>query len=604
MSAQKKKIAPGVDELREALFDGRRFFVAIGIFSFFVNLLMLTGPIFMLQVYDRVLASRSEATLVALVTIMAFLFFMSFTLDYARGRLMARRGARFQNKLDHRVFDAIMRRSVVANERAKPATGLRDLESIQRLMSTPAPFAIFDIPWTPLFLLAIFSFHWMLGMLALFSGVLLITLTWMNQFFSKDAQLTANSSSAQSEGFTEAVRRDGETVTGLGMRPAVLQRWKVYRDRSLGASITASDRTGAFATASKTLRQFLQSCMLALGAWLAIQGEVSPGTMIAGSIMMGRALAPIEQAIGQWAMVQRAMQGWKSLTELLEKTPVAPDRTKLPAPRSILEAQQLTVVAPGEQAAAIRMVSFRIDPGQALGVIGPSASGKSTLARAIAGVWRPASGTVRLDGAALDQYGDGDLGHHMGYLPQDVILFDGSVAENIARMAVKPDDEAVVLAAKRAGAHELILGLPHGYDTPVSAGGGKLSGGQRQRIGLARAMYGDPAVVILDEPNSNLDASGSEALNKAIEDLKRRNKAVIIMAHRPAAIHHCDLILMMEDGVRKAFGPKDEVLRQHVRNWPQVGQGGPGGAQAAGSGAPPPGGPAPQTITQSPETAG
>jgi ATP-binding cassette subfamily C protein len=581
MSAQRAKVAPGEAELKDALFEGRRFFVAIGVFSFFVNLLVLTSPIFMLQIYDRVLSSRSEATLVALVVIMSFLMLMMGVLDYARGRLLARRGARFQQKLDQRVFDAIMRRSVVANERARPATGLRDLEAIQRVMSTPAPFAVFDIPWTPVFLLAIFSFHWTMGVLAISGGLLLVLLTWANQAFSKDSQKTATIAAAQSEGFTEAVRRDGETVHGLGMRPAVQARWLVFRDRSLGASITASDRTGGFSIASKTLRMYLQSCMLGLGAYLAIRGEMSPGAMIAGSIMMGRALAPIEQAIGQWSMVQRAMQGWSSLVELLEKTPAAPDRTRLPDPRAILEAQQLTVVAPGEQAAAIRMVSFRVDPGQALGVIGPSASGKSTLARAIAGVWRPASGTVRLDGAALDQYGDADLGRHMGYLPQDVVLFDGTVAENIARMAVKPNDEEVVLAAKRAGAHELILGLPRGYDTPVSAGGGKLSGGQRQRIGLARALFGDPAVVILDEPNSNLDSSGSEALNAAIEDLKARGKAVIIMAHRPAAIHHCDLILMMEGGVRKAFGPKDEVLRQHVRNWPQVGQTGPGGAQAA-----------------------
>lgn len=594
-AAPPAKVAPGREELRRTLFEGRRFFIAIAIFSFFVNLLMLTGPIFMLQVYDRVLSSRSEATLVALGVIMAFLFLMMGVLDYARGRIMARRGARFQAMLDKRVFEAILRRSVAPTERARPATGLRDLESIQRLMSSPAPFAVFDIPWTPVFLLAIFSFHWTMGALAVGGGLVLIMLTWLNQVFSRDAQKTANGAAAQSEAFTEAVRRDGETVQGLGMRGAVLSRWQVYRNRSLGASLLASDRTGGFSIASKTLRFFLQSCMLGLGALLAIEGELSPGSMIAGSIMMGRALAPIEQAIGQWAMVQRAFQGWASLKELLEKTPEPPEKTQLPAPRSILEAQQLTVVAPGEQVAAIRMVSFRLEPGQALGVIGPSASGKSTLARAIAGVWRPASGNVRLDGAALDQYPDGDLGRHIGYLPQDVALFDATVSENIARMAVKPDDAKVVEAAKRAGAHELILNLPQGYDTPVSAGGGKLSGGQRQRIGLARALYGDPAVVILDEPNSNLDAGGSEALNKAIEDLKARGKAVIIMAHRPAAIHHCDLILMMEGGVRKAFGPKDEVLRQHVRNWPQVAQGGPAGGQAAPPAAPAPG--APRTVT-------
>jgi ATP-binding cassette subfamily C protein len=354
------------------------------------------------------------------------------------------------------------------------------------------------------------------------------------------------------------------------MRQAVLSRWQGLRGRSLDTTISASDRTGVFSTASKTLRFFLQSMMLGLGAWLVIQGQLSPGMMIAASILMGRALAPIEQAIGQWGMVQRATHGWRSLSELLEKTPPSEPRTKLPAPRAILEAQQVTVVAPGEQTAAIRLVSFRLEPGQALGVIGPSASGKSTLARALTGVWKPAAGVVRLDGAALDQYSDEDLGRHVGYLPQDLALFDGTVAENIARMSLQPDSEAVVEAARRAGAHEMITGLPGGYDFNVAAGGGKLSGGQRQRIGLARALYGDPAVVILDEPNSNLDAPGSDALNHAIADLKARGKAVIIMAHRPAAIQQCDLLMMMEDGVRKAFGPKEELLRQHVRNYPQV----------------------------------
>ncbi len=552
------------------LAEGRRLFVVVGVFSIFVNLLMLTGPIFMLQVYDRVLSSRSEATLLALVVIMGFLFLMMGILDYARGRVLARAGARFQTRLDNRVFEAILRRSVVPTERARPATGLRDLESIQRLLSGPAPFAVFDMPWTPIFLFAIYSFHWMLGALAVAGGLLLVTLTWLNQRMSSKLQMDANIAAARSEAFTESARRDGETVQGLGMRRAVLSRWKSLRETSLNSGIQASDRTGWFSTASKTLRFFLQSCMLGLGAYLAIHGEISPGSMIAGSILMGRALAPIEQAIGQWAGVQRAVQGWRSLSELLEKTPEPEERTKLPAPRSILEAQQLTVVAPGEQQATIRMVSFRLEPGQALGVIGPSASGKSTLARAIAGVWKPASGTVRLDGAALDQYSDDDLGRHVGYLPQEVVLFDGSVAENIARLSLQPDPVKVVEAARRAGAHAMILSLPQGYDTQVSAGGGKLSGGQRQRIGLARALYGDPAVLILDEPNSNLDAEGSDALNAAIVDFKARGKAVIIMAHRPAAIHHCDLILMMEDGVRKAFGPKDEVLRQHVRNYAQV----------------------------------
>jgi ATP-binding cassette subfamily C protein len=560
----------GKSELREALGEGRRLFAAVALFSFFVNLLMLTGPIFMLQVYDRVLTSRSEATLVALVVIAAFLFAMMGFLDYARGRVLARLGARFQARLDGRVFDAILRRSIVASERARPATGLRDLESVQRLLSGPAPFAVFDMPWTPVFIAAIFMFHWTLGVLALAGGLLLLSLTLLNQLASKSRQAEASIAGAGAESFAEAARREGETIQGLGMRQAVLARWRARRNQALVAGIAASDATGGFSVASKTLRFFLQSAMLGAGAYLAIQQIVTPGVMIAASILLGRALAPVEQAIGQWPAVQRAMQGWRALNEMLEKTPEQGEKTALPEPRSILEAQQVTVVPPTEQAATLRMVSFKLNPCQAMGVIGPSASGKSTLAKAIAGVWRPASGKIRLDGAALDQYSDEVLSMHVGYLPQDVALFDGTVAENIARMADAPDDTLVVTAAKRAGAHEMILGLPAGYDTQISAGSGRLSGGQRQRIGLARALYGDPAVVILDEPNSNLDADGGEALNRAIDDLKSRGKAVIIMAHRPAAIHHCDLILMLEKGVKKAFGPKDEVLRQHVRNYPQV----------------------------------
>jgi PrtD family type I secretion system ABC transporter len=310
--------------------------------------------------------------------------------------------------------------------------------------------------------------------------------------------------------------------------------------------------------------------MLGLGAWLVLLGQLSPGMMIAGSILLGRALAPIEQLIGQWALVQRARQGWTQLSELLEKTPEEPERTELPKPRAILEAEQITVVPPGEKVATLRMVSFRVEPGQAMGVIGVSGAGKSTLARVVTGIWRPASGTVRLDGASLEHYSNEALGLNVGYLPQEVALFDATVAENIARLSPQPDAARVVEAAKKAGAHEMILKLPEGYDTRITTGGGRLSGGQRQRIGLARAMYGDPVILVLDEPNSNLDSAGSDALNRAIQTMKAENKAVIIMAHRPAAITMCDTLLLLDGGMRRAFGPRDEVLREHLKNFSQV----------------------------------
>jgi len=354
------------------------------------------------------------------------------------------------------------------------------------------------------------------------------------------------------------------------MRGAAFDRWQKARGMALERTMSASDLSGGFSALTKTLRLFLQSAILGLGAFLALRGEISPGAMIAGSILMGRALAPIDMAVGQWPLVQRAMKGWRDLGQLLSEMPQEEPRTALPRPSARLEAQQVTVLPPGQSQASLRMISFALEPGQAMGVIGPSGAGKSTLARAITGVWRPAGGKMRLDGAALDQYDADTLGSYVGYLPQRVTLFDGSIAENIARLSPNPDDEAIVAAAQKADAHDMILRLPDGYDTRVTAAGGMLSGGQIQRIGLARALYGDPVILVLDEPNSNLDNSGSEALNQAIRAMKAENKSVIIMAHRPAAIQECDLLLVLDGGLRQAFGPRDEVLKKTVRNADQI----------------------------------
>ncbi len=557
-------------ELSSALGRGRGLFLAISVFSIFVNLLMLTGPLFMLQVYDRVLGSRSEETLAALFILVALLYGIMGLLDYSRGRVAARIGAKFQEVLDARVFDAIMRRAVVPAERARPATGLRDLESVQRFMAAPVMFAIFDIPWTPIFILAIFIFHPWLGWLAVAGAGVLIAVTLMNQLITSRPVREANAAAADSDAFAESAREEAELIQGLGMRGAVLNRWKQSRDRALAAQISSSDKTGGFTSLTKTLRFFLQSAMLALGAWLVLREQLTPGAMIAASIMMGRALAPVEQAIAGWSMFQRARQGWRSLGDLLSQTPARTEPTALPRPRAILEAHQVTVVPPGEQVATLRMLSFRLEEGQALGVIGPSGSGKSTLARVLTGIWMPASGRIRLDGATLDQYPAEDLGAAIGYLPQDVSLFTATVAENIARLSPRPDPALVVEAAKRAGAHELILSLPQGYDTRILHGGSRLSGGQRQRIGLARAMYGDPMILVLDEPNANLDSEGQNALNAAIRQMKGQGRSVIIMAHRPAGITECDQILVLDGGLRKAYGPRDEVLRQQLKNYDQI----------------------------------
>lgn len=557
-------------ELSDAMGRGKGLVLSIALFSVFVNLLMLTGPLFMLQVYDRVLSSRSEATLTALFILVAALYAFMGVLDYVRGRVAARMGAAFQSELDSRVFDALMRRAVAPQERARPATGLKDLESIQRFMSAPVLFAIFDMPWTPIFIFAIFIFHPLLGWLAVAGGLILVFVTLMNQVTTAKPVKEAAIAAAASDAFAESAREDAEAVQGLGMRPAVIARWKQTRDNALAEQISSSDKTGTYSTITKTFRFFLQSAMLALGAWLVLQGQLTPGAMIAGSILMGRALAPVEQAIGGWPLFQRARQGWASLQDLLARTPAIEAPTKLPAPRAILDAHQVTVVPPGEQVATLRMLSFRLVQGQALGVIGPSGSGKSTLARALTGIWPAASGKVRLDGATLDQYAPEDLGKAIGYLPQDVTLFGATIAENIARLAAQPDPTKVVEAAKKAGAHQLILSLPDGYDTRINPGGSRLSGGQRQRIGLARAMYGDPAILVLDEPNANLDSQGQEALNSAIRSAKAEGRSVIIMAHRPAGIAECELILVLEGGLRKAFGPRDEVLREQLKNYSQI----------------------------------
>jgi ATP-binding cassette subfamily C protein len=571
-------IGRGRAELRGARSAQSGLFWAVALFSGFVNLLMLTGPLFMLQVYDRVLGSRSEETLLALFILVAFLFAMMGVLDAARARVMVRLAARFQAVLEARVFRASLERSALYPGDAPAAMGLRDLESIRQLLAAPVFLALFDLPWAPLFLMAVFIFHPWLGWLATAGGAVLVLITWANQATTRRAVLTAQSAMQRADRLSEQLRDEADLIQSLGMRGAGFARWVSARSDAIRETMAASDATGVYSTFTRTFRLFLQSAMLALGALLVLKGELTSGAMVASSILMGRALAPVEQAIGGWSLVQRAQEAWRRLSLLLASAPEDAPRTALPRPRAILEANQLTVVPPGHNQAALRMVSFKLEAGQAIGVIGPSGAGKSTLARAITGAWRPASGWIRLDGATLDQYDPDVLGDHIGYLPQRVTLFDGTIAENIARLSTAPDDAAIVRAAQKAAAHQMILDLPMGYDTRVTQAGGRLSGGQIQRIGLARALYGDPVLLVLDEPNSNLDNDGSMALNAAIRAMKEDGKSVIIMAHRPAAIQECDLLMMLDNGARRAFGPRDEVLKAIVRNAPEIVRAtGPGG---------------------------
>ncbi|NAZ37672.1 type I secretion system permease/ATPase [Rubellimicrobium sp. CFH 75288] len=568
--AAEEHLARGLAELRAARAESRGLLVAVAVFSLAVNLLMLTGPLYMLNVYDRVLGSRSVETLIALSVLVAFLYGCMAVLDFVRGRLMGRVGARFQSRLDRRVFSASLRAGSLARAEREAQTGLRDLESVQRALTSPALMALFDVPFAPLFFAGIFLFHPWMGYLALVGAAVLILLALMNQAATRRPLEVAAHSAFAADAAGSQIRQEGETIQSLGMREAAFARWNEARARALASAIGAQDAGGTYSAVIRAVRLFLQSAMLGLGAFLVLRGEMTAGAMIAGSILLGRALAPVEVIVGQWAVLARGREAWTNLARLLGAVPEEMRRTALPRPRGRLELEQVTVVPPGETQATLRMVSFRVEPGQAVGVIGLSGAGKSTLARAITGAWRPAAGKIRLDGAALDQYDPDVLGRYIGYLPQRVTLFDGTIKENIARLSPEPDDAAVVRAAQQAAAHEMILRLPEGYDTRVSAAGGRLSGGQIQRIGLARALYGDPVVVVLDEPNSNLDNDGSVALNAAIRALKARGAAVLIMAHRPAAIAECDLLLLLENGARRAFGPKEDVLRETVANHRQI----------------------------------
>lgn len=563
---QSAEVRAGLSELAAARAALRQAIVVAFLFSALVNILMLTAPLYMLQVYDRVLVSRSEETLLALTLLMAFLFLVMGVLDYARGRIMARVGARLQDRLDARVLTAAFRRLTVAPQDTAALAAQKDLDAIARFWASPVLLALFDAPWAPFFAAAIFVFHPWLGYLALGGGLVIVGLSWLNQQGTETPLQGANLAALSAERQAENLKSDSELIQALGMSGAAFARMKLRRDQALEAGLAASDLSGRYTVAIKTFRLFLQSAMLGLAAWLVLRQELSAGAMIAASILMGRALQPVEQAVGQWPVVTRARQAKARLAELLSMTPPLPPRTALPRPRAALDVQGLTVVPPGTATPVLRGLTFQLPPGQALGVIGPSGSGKSSLARALTGVWRPAAGRIRLDGATLDQYDPDALGSYIGYLPQRVTLFDGTIADNIARLQSGAEPAGIIAAAKAAAAHEMILELPDGYDTQVATMGSRLSGGQIQRIGLARALYGDPVLLILDEPNSNLDNDGSNALNQAIRTAKARGASVLIMAHRPAAIQECDLLLVMNEGAAAALGPRDAVLRETVRN--------------------------------------
>jgi len=547
-------------ELGDALAACRGAFVAIGLMSGMSNVLMLTGAIFMLEIYDRVLPSRSVSTLIGLVILAAGLYMALGLLDMIRGRILVRIAGRLDDSLSGRLYETIVRLPLKVGHRNDGLQPLRDLDNVRAFLSGLGPTALFDLPWLPIYLVICFLFHPYIGLAALVGAVILAVVTLLTERMTREPMRAATGFALTRGALAESSRRNAEVLTAMGMTGRIAALWSEANAKYLASQRRASDVSGGFGSLSKVLRMMLQSGVLAVGAYLVIYQQASAGIIIAGSILSARALAPVDLAIANWRGFVAARQSWYRLTELFALLPSQMAPMALRPPCKTLVVENAAVVPPGTDKVTVQDVSFALQGGNGLGIIGPSGSGKTSLARMLVGVWRPARGRIRLDGAALDQWSSESLGKHIGYLPQDVELLAGTVAQNIARFSSSVDSKAVIAAANAAGVHDLIVSLPDGYETQVGEGGTALSAGQAQRIALARALYGDPFLVVLDEPNSNLDAEGDEALSRAILGVRARGAIVVVVAHRPSAIAGVDLLLMMNQGRAQAFGPKDEVL--------------------------------------------
>jgi PrtD family type I secretion system ABC transporter len=552
-------------ELRDALGSCRAAFIAIGVFSGLINLLMLTGSLFMLEVYDRILPSRSVPTLIGLSILAAVLFTFQALLEITRGRLLVRIGNQLDCKLGARVYDLIVRLPLRTRPASDGLQPVRDLDTVRAFLSGLGPTALFDLPWIPLYVAICFAFHVMIGVTVLCGAIILVALTLATEFLSRRPVNAATAHAALRNRLAEISRRNADALTAMGMSEALRGRWLEIGREHLAQQKRVNDVAGGLGAAGRVLRMALQSAVLGVGAYLVIQQEATAGVIIAGSILAGRALAPIDLAIANWKGFVAARQSWHRLGQLFAAMPIAAARLELPAPAHALTIEALGVAPPGAQKLVAHDINFPLKAGSAVGVVGPSASGKSSLVRAIVGVWPLARGCVRLDGAAIEQWTSAALGRHIGYLPQDVELLEGSIAENIARFSPDAPAAAVIAAAKAAGVHDLVVNLPAGYETEIGEQGAALSAGQQQRIALARALYGDPFLVVLDEPNSNLDTEGEEALTRAILGVRARGGIVIVVAHRPSALAAVDHLLVMARGTQQAFGPKDEILPRLVR---------------------------------------
>ncbi|RTL69929.1 MAG: type I secretion system permease/ATPase [Hyphomicrobiales bacterium] len=546
--------------------SARKALAGIAAFSGLINILALTSSLYMLQLYDRVIPSHSVPTLIGLSLIMLVLFAGYGLLDVIRAKLMARVGLEIDRTYRSGVYRLLVTLPLKAANTSDTLQPVRDLDQVRSFVAGAGPIALFDFPWMPFYLGLVFLLHPWLGLLALAGAVILVVLTLLTDLRSRTATREATVYSAVRLAFADASRRNAEAIVAMGMGTALAQRWSHRSEDGLVSQIRGADIAATYGTLSKVLRYVLQSAVLGLGAYLTINGQATGGVMIAASILTSRALAPVEIAIANWRSFLAARASAQRLDAFFKSVPEASDRLVLPAPTKSLSVDSLFVAGPGQSKPILQNISFGIQAGTALGIIGPSASGKTTLARAIVGAWTPMRGSVRLDNATLDQWPLGTIGRHVGYLPQDIELFDGTVAQNIARFSPGATSEAVVAAAKLACVHDMIVGFSNGYETHIGEGGAVLSAGQRQRLALARALYGDPFLVVLDEPNSNLDADGDAALTQAILSVRARGGICVVIAHRPAALTAVDQLLVLAHGQIQAVGPKDDVLRKVMQS--------------------------------------
>lgn len=561
----------GKSEIASALASCKTAFVGVGLMSGVINVLYLTGSFFMLEVYDRVIPSGSIPSLIALCLLALLLFSLQGALDMVRSRILARIGSALDERLSSRVFGLVIRGPLRSGAKESGGGPLRDLDQIRGFLSSNGPVALFDLPWMPLYIVICFAFHPLIGVAACVGALSLIIITLLTEWLTRRPSATASRHFEVRTGLAEAGRRNAEALAAMGMAGRYAGLWSKANRDYMREQLRVADVAGGLGALSKVARMALQSGVLALGAYLVINGQATPGIIIASSILTSRALAPAELAIANWRGFVGARQSWHRLVELLNEMPSGPQPLPLAAPVGTVAVESISVCPPGSQRLSVHDITFELKAGQGLGIIGPSAAGKSSLVRALVGIWPTVRGKVRLDGADLDQWCKTGIGDHIGFLPQAVELFAGSVAENISRFAPDAPPELIVAAAKAAGIHELILALPQGYGTPVGDGGAGLSAGQRQRVGIARALYGEPFLVVLDEPNSNLDQEGDAALTKAILHVRSRGGIIVVVAHRPSALAGLDVALVLKNGVVAAFGPRDEVMAKLFR--PSVVQG-------------------------------